>query len=317
VCNGARALAIDVGGSHATCAVVADQQILASESLPIPDAGAFGGFLPGLAESLNALLKRCGLTPPECAGVAVSFPGIVDPFSGRIFATPKGKYDDSSTLDLRAWSQERFGLPLRIENDARMALLGEWHAGAAQGFDDVVMVTLGTGVGGAAMMQGRLLRGKHFQGGCLGGHLPARFDGRECICGNIGCVEAEASTWSLPGICRSWPGFAASALARELTLDFAALFRRSGAGDAVARQIRDRCLHVWAAGAVGLVHAYDPELLVFGGSVMKSADQILPFLADYTGAHAWTPWGKVQLRAAQLGPDAALLGAIPLLRETC
>lgn len=117
------------------------------------------------------------------------FSGIVDAFSGRIFATPKGKYDDACTLDLPAWSQECFGLPLRIENDARMALLGERHASAAQGFDDVVMVTLGTGVGGAAMMQGRLVRGKHFQGGCLGGHLPARFDGRECICGNIGCVE--------------------------------------------------------------------------------------------------------------------------------
>jgi len=74
-----------------------------------------------------------------------------------------------------------------------MALLGERHAGAAAGCDDVVMVTLGTGVGGAAMIGGRLLRGRHFQAGCLGGHLPVRFDGRRCICGAVGCVETEAS----------------------------------------------------------------------------------------------------------------------------
>jgi glucokinase len=129
-------------------------------------------------------------------------------------------------------------------------------------------------------------------------------------------VEAEASTWALPVICRSWPGFASSALAREPILDFAALFRWSEAGDAIAAQIRDHCLHVWAAGAVGLIHAYDPELLVFGGSVMKSSEQILPFLETYTGAHAWTPWGRVRLCASQLGAEAPLLGAIPLLRET-
>jgi glucokinase len=311
-----RALAIDVGGSHATCAIVRDQEVLAREYLPISDAGAFGVLLPALAEILRSLLKRCCMELGECIGVALSFPGIADPVSSRILATPKGKFDDAASLDFSAWAHDRLTLPIRVENDARMALLGEQHAGAAQACGDVVMVTLGTGVGTAVMMGGHILRGRHFQAGCLGGHLPARFDGRECICGSIGCVEAEASTWALPAICRSWPGFAASGLAREPVLDFAALFRYAEAGDPVATQVRDHCLHVWAAGAVGLIHAYDPELLVFGGSVMKSSEQILPFLKTYTSAHAWMSWGKVRLCASPLGGEAPLFGAIPLLRET-
>jgi glucokinase len=311
-----KAIAMDVGGSHAVCAIVDDRRILAKESLSVGDASCFATLLPGLAAASARLLQCGGLEARDCAGVAVSFPGIVEPFSGRIFSTPKGKYDDSSTVDLRCWSQQCFGLPLRIENDARMALLGEHYCGAAQDCDDAVLITLGTGVGGAVLVDGRLLRGKHLQAG-LGGHIPVLFDGRACICGARGCMEAEASTWALPEICRSWPGIAESALAGEPVLNFESLFRCGRAGDPVAMAIRDRCLAVWAAGAVGLIHAFDPEVIVFGGAVMKSADQILPFLEDYVHAHAWTPWGKVRLRKTDLGANAGLLGAVPLLSEPC
>ena len=92
------------------------------------------------------------------------------------------------------------------------------------------MMTLGTGVGGAAMIGGRLLRGKHFQAGVLGGHLVADFEGRPCTCGGIGCVEAESSSWALPEICRATPGFEGSTLARRERLDFEALFACAARG---------------------------------------------------------------------------------------
>lgn len=311
-----KAIAIDIGGSHAVCAVVDDRRILAAERVPVPDTSSFAMLLPDLHAAAAAALQSCGLRAVDCAGIAVSFPGIVDPFSARIFSTPKGKYDDSNTVDLKAWSSQCFGLPLRIENDARMALLGERYCGGLAGCDDAVMITLGTGVGGAVSIGGRLLRGKHFQAG-LGGHIPVLFNGRACICGSRGCVESEASTWALPEICRAWPGFANSVLASARVLDFAALFRASAAGDPIAVAIRDRCLTVWASGIVGLVHSFDPQAVAIGGAVMKSADQILPFVENYVHTHAWTPWGKVRICAAALGPDAGLLGAVPLLEERC
>jgi glucokinase len=177
------------------------------------------------------------------------------------------------------------------------------------------MMTLGTGIGGTTMIEGKLLRGKHSQAGCLGGHLPVLFTGRACICGAIGCAEAEAAGWSLPIVAREWKGMASSVLAGRDPLNFQQLFGAADEGDAIACEIRDRCLEIWGVAALSLVHAYDPEILVVGGGVMQSAHAILPAIQKYLDEHAWTDWGKVQVKAAKLGNNAALLGAIPLLIE--
>ncbi len=308
-----RALAIDLGGTHATCAIVDDRTIVAAHKLDLDSAQGLTTVLPRFRETFQALLRKSGLKPTDCAGVSFASCGICDSRSGRVLSSPE-KWDDAPNIDLNRWSRESLGLPLRLENDARMALLGEWYAGAARGFADVVMMTLGTGIGGAAMIGGHLIRGKHAQAGNLGGHIPVLFNGHKCTCGGIGCAEAEAAGWSLPIIVREWDGFARSRLANE-PLNFERLFYWAEHGDRVATEVRDRCLHVWAADAVGLVHAFDPEIVVIGGGVMKSAGIIEPYIQEYVAKHSWTPWGKVQVRAAALGNDAALLGAVPLLTE--
>src|SRR6266481_4986282 len=309
-----KALAIDLGGTHATCGLVENQTILAHETIDTDRAKSLGAVLPQIADVFNRLGSTKGLSLTECSAVAVGFAALVDSRAGRVLST-NSKYEDAKEIDLAAWSKQTLGLPLRIENDARMALLGEFYAGAARGFTEVVMMTLGTGIGGVAMIEGKLLRGKHAQAGCLGGHLPALFNGRPCNCGAIGCAEAEAGGWALPGIVREWPGLPQSALAKYKDVGFKELFEESARGDAVAVAIRNRCLNIWAADAVGLVHAYDPEIVVIGGGVMQSADVIIPYVESYVQKHAWTPWGKVQVRAAELGNNAALLGAVPLLSE--
>jgi glucokinase len=309
-----KALALDIGGTHISCAIVDDRRMLATESISADSAQSLRSMLPLLANTLRNLMNRVSTSPTDCAGVAIAFPGIIDTRSGRILSTLK-KYEDAPSLDLTAWSQTEFGLPLRIENDARMALLGERHSGAAVDHSDIVMMTLGTGIGGAAMIQGKLLRGVHAQAGSLGGHLPVAFEGRLCSCGNIGCAEAEAAGWSMPLVARAWPGFESSTLAQTAEINFRLLFEQAAQGDTVAVGLRDRCLNVWAANAVAQVHAYDPEVVLLGGGVMSSADVIVPYVEAYVHRHAWTPWGKPAIRAAQLGNDAALLGAVPLLSE--
>jgi glucokinase len=309
-----KAFAIDFGGTHATCGIVEDRTLLAHSTIDTGKAKSLAAVLPRIESTFHQLAKSQSLSRADLAGVAVGFAALVDSRSGRVLST-NGKYDDAKEIDLAAWSQEKLGRPLRIENDARMALLGEFYAGSARGFTEVVMITLGTGIGGVAMIDGALLRGKHAQAGCLGGHIPAVFNGRSCSCGAIGCAEAEASGWSLPLIVKDWPGVAHSSLAKHSELGFKELFEEAARGDNVALDIRNRCLHVWAADAVALVHAYDPEIIVIGGGVLKSANVIIPYIEAYVHKHAWTPWGKVQVRAAELGNHAALLGAIPLLSE--
>ncbi|MGA9474892.1 MAG: ROK family protein [Terriglobales bacterium] len=306
------AIGIDLGGSHATIALVKDDGILASRRVSLDSAQPLRPALDVFAEAIRKLLAELQIDVTQCEGLALGFCGIADARIGRVVSTNK-KYEDAPSIDFDAWCRQEFGLRFGIENDARMALLGERHTGAARGCDNVVMITLGTGIGGAAMIEGKLLRGKHAQAGCLGGHLPAKVGGRPCTCGAIGCLEAEASGWSLPFLASEWPGFSASKLAGQDNIDFKILFELADAGDRVAVEVLDYCLKVWATGAVGLIHAYDPERIVIGGGVMRSAGIIVPYVQAYVREHAWTPWGKVEIVAAQLGNDAGLFGAIPLL----
>lgn len=303
-----RILAVDLGGSHAACALVEDQAIVARDEITFGDGVALEAILPEIAGVLRRLNGR-----NDAQGVGFGFCSLVDARNTRVSST-NGKFVDAVHLDLRAWAQSGLGLPLRLENDARLALMGECSAGAAQGETDAVMFTLGTGIGGVAMMDGRPMQGKHGQAGVLGGHVPVRFNGRVCTCGAIGCAESEASGWSLPLVCAEWPGFAASAL-RPLEINFENVFACAEAGDRVAVEVRQHCLTVWGATAIAAIHAFDPEVLLYGGGVMKSADVILPFIQDYVNRYAWTPWGKPEVRAARLGNDAALLGVVPLFQQ--
>ena len=306
------AFSIDLGGSHATIAVVQGAAVLASRELPMDASLNLRPVLDQFADAMRELAGKLELDPQLCLGVALGFCGLADARIGRVISTNK-KYDDAPEIDFRSWSRKEIGLPFAIENDARMALLGERHVGAARGYDNLVMITLGTGIGGAAMIEGQLLRGKHAQAGCLGGHLPAKVGGRVCTCGAVGCMEAEASGWALPLMAKEWNGFRESELARRERIDFRAVFELAQAGDRVATEVRDYCLQVWATASVGLIHAYDPEIIVIGGGVMRSAGMIVPYIQKFVHDHAWTPWGKVRIVAAELGNNAGLFGAVPLL----
>ena len=309
-----KALGIDFGGTHATCGLVEDRVLVAHETIDTDCAKSIQAVLPRIRDACRELMQGQRLSFRDLAGVAIGFAALVDSRVNRILSTD-GKYEDAKDIDLAKWIRENVGLRTRIENDARMALLGESYAGAARGFTDVVMMTLGTGIGGVAMIEGKLLRGKHAQAGCLGGHIPAVFNGRSCTCGAIGCAEAEASGWSLPLIIKDWPGATDSALSGYSNIGFKELFEEAARGDKIAVAVRDRCLNVWAANAVGLVHTYDPEMILIGGGVMKRADVVIPYIESYVHRYAWTPWGKVQVRAAELGNNAVLMGAVPLLSQ--
>ncbi|HEX4309991.1 MAG TPA: ROK family protein [Acidobacteriaceae bacterium] len=303
-----RLLAVDLGGSHAECALVDDRTILARERVAVRDGVSLDSILPEIESALRRLLAHGSVD-----GIGFGFCGLVDAPNTRVSST-NGKFVDAVDVDLSAWARDRLQLPLRLENDARLALLGECSAGAAQGETDAVLFTLGTGIGGVAMMNGRPLQGKHGQAGVLGGHVPVRINGRRCTCGGLGCAESEASGWALPIVCSEWPGFAASKLA-ACEINFKSLFACAAAGDSVATEIQHHCLNVWGAAAVAAIHAFDPDVLLYGGGVMKNADVVIPSIQDYVKCYAWTPWGKVRIRAAQLGNDAALLGVVPLFQQ--
>ncbi len=307
-------LACDLGGTRMKLGLVQDGRVLAQSVIPAYSDKGLGPRLPALAEALQALLAAQHLEVSQCRGIGISFPSLIDNASGRILAE-FGKYRDAMDIDLRAWAKQQLGLPLAIENDARMAMIGEWRHGAGRACENLVMMTLGTGVGTSALIEGRVLRGVHGQAGCLGGHTTVRYDGRACNCGNIGCAETEASTASLSDLVMRQSDFSTSALAREAVLDFSAVFRHAAEGDVCAVSIRDRSLLVWSSLAANLIQSFDPEMLIVGGGIMGSSDLILAYMRRHLDQHIRSPWGKVTVVASQLGDQAALVACEWLVSE--
>ena len=300
-------LAADTGGTIIKLGVVRAGVVLARETIPAHSDRPLAERLPVIAETWRALAAKAGVSIAECDGIGISFPSIMHPETGRVL-THFGKYTDAPSLDLKAWAREEFGLPLAIDNDARTALIGEWQRGAGRGCDDLVMITLGTGIGTAAISGGRPMRGAHGQACGVGGHFTLNHAGDICdICGNIGCAEYEASTASLPRLIAHAPGFEQSALAKEAKRDYAAIFRLAREGDAVSIRLRDYSLKVWGAAAANLVLAFDVSRVIIGGGIAK-APEAIPAIRDHIHRHALTPWGKVEVLRAELGDDAALLG---------
>jgi len=271
--------------------------------------------LPRIQQVCEALCTRAGMGASDCAALGMAFPSVIDEASGRV-AAAYGRYKDAQRLDLTVWARTTFGLRLLIENDARMALLGEWQMGAGRGSDNLAMLTLGTGLGTAALIQGRLLRGMHGQAGILGGHFTVHQGGATCTCGNRGCAEAEASTFALPQAAHRHEFFAESALRELQVIDYEAVMRLACEGDRCAVALRAQAIEIWSSLIVNLIHAYDPERVIVGGGLLAGAANFLSDLAEEVQRRAHTPWGRVTLVAAQLGDTAALFGCEALAETT-
>ncbi len=308
-------LAADIGGTHIKLGIVRQGVVVARDAVPATAVEGFAAALDRIEVGWQRLFCSVQGGLGAIKGIGIAFPGLIHPQTGRILSSPVGKFDDARELDLDDWARRTFAMPLTVSNDANAALTGEWHYGAARGCRSVVMVTLGTGIGTSVIIDGVPLRGEHGQAGNLGGHFVQTLSPRPCPCGNVGCAESEASGWAVQQLARQDGRYAESALADEPSADLAAVFRCAAAGDELALRLREHCIGVWAGLAVSLIHAYDPELLVFGGGVMQSGEQIIPAIAAHVEKHAWTPWGKVRIAAAALGNDAALLGVGHLVQQ--
>lgn len=307
-------LAVDFGGTRIKLGVIQDGKVIKLHVMPAESEQLLVSRLESVALVLQKLCSELGVNLRDCVGIGFSYPSIIDRWNARIL-DHFGKFGDARALDLRQWAKQRLGLPLAIDNDARMALIGEWRYGAGRGCDNCAIITLGTGIGVSAVIEGNVLRGVHGQAGILGGHTTLRRDGELCVCGNVGCAELEASTRVIARLAQKHPEFAKSAIAKEAVVDYAAIFRLAEREDACALALREHSLSVWSALAVNLIHVFDPERLILGGGVMRSSAAILPPVREYVERHAHTPWGKVKVVASELGDEAALLACEWLVRE--
>ncbi|HRI22706.1 MAG TPA: ROK family protein, partial [Panacibacter sp.] len=209
------AMVMDLGGTKIKLGLVENGKILSVINADAQSQNGLRERLPAIKEMMNGLLLQQSISANEIVGMGISIPGIVDSRQKKILSIDN-KFNDAPDIDLSAWVSETWHTELQLENDARAALTGEWQYGNAKDYDNVVLMTIGTGVGSSAVIEGKILRGKHYQAGVLGGHFTVNINGQKCNCGNYGCVEVEASTWNIERICKLNESYAGSALANEL-----------------------------------------------------------------------------------------------------
>lgn len=293
-------LAIDLGGSRVKMTVVADGVMLPLDVFPADHKAPLDATLGTVADHGRRMLAQHHL---RAGMVSLALPGIVH--RGRAVAC-NGKYTDAVTFDWHLWAHEAFGADIRLINDAAAALYGEMYHGAARGVEAAALLMIGTGIGTAAAQEGRVLEGKHGTMGMLGGHIALEMcRPRTCTCGSVGCLEAWAGTWALQELARESERFPQSVLSRCQMLDYRALSMGVSSGDPLSLELFDTVSTALGMGAVNLIHAYDPEVLLLSGGPCH-IPALCNRIEDYVRRHAWTPWGQVAVRTAD-NPEASVL----------
>jgi glucokinase len=289
--------------------LIRDGKVVAQASLAASSHINLVSRLKETGDKIDELLTE---NKAEPIGIGIAFPGIIDNIRYKVLSKYV-KYPDAQDIDFSQWATERWNVPVAVENDAKAALIGEWQFGSGKGSTDLILITLGTGVGSAVMIGGNVLSGRNFIAGNLGGHMTINMHGKTCNCGNIGCLETEGSTWALVDEVTNASQFFSSSLSKEPKIDFKNLFKHAAEGDMLATQIRDKCLKTWSLGIINLIHAFDPEKIVIGGGIMESHHILLPHIHRMITAHSWVKNNPPELVAATYPQTAGLLGMYHLL----
>lgn len=265
-----------------------------------------------LLDTLEAELRAAAAARPAAGAIGLGVPCTIDQERGIAISAVNLPIRDVPIRELMA---ERLGLPVVLDNDANAAALAEHRWGAAQGTRNAVLLTIGTGIGGGLILDGRLYRGSTGAGAELG-HMVIDVDGPPCqgSCPNRGCAEAVASGTALGREARDAAArHPDSALGRMLAagedVNGRSATEAAIAGDEVARSIVATIGARLGALASGIANAFEPEVIVFGGGVLAAGDLLLEAVREELRARALPPMNRTPVVAAALGAKAGMIGA--------
>lgn len=307
-------LGIDLGGMSFKIGLVDENyRIVAYTSAPTNQhERSFEEVIADITACGTRLAEENGVRVQDLAGIGMGSPGCIDQSSGDLlFAGNLNWYD----RPLRKQLETCFGVPVHVGNDADCAIIGETLAGAARGRSNVLMLTLGTGVGGGLILDGRLYAGTKGCGGELG-HVPFVFDGEPCTCGSRGCLEAYASITAFlrcteRAMAENPESMMHTYAAEHGGISGRTAFECAKRGDTAAIAVVDAYTTTVAAGIAGFVNVFRPEIVLIGGGVSAQGaaliDPIREKLSRFTFASERLPAPTVAV--AMLGNDAGIIGA--------
>jgi glucokinase len=309
------AIGIDLGGTNIKGGLIDDGgKVLAQDEVPTLAREGPDAVIGRMGKLALALKGKAG---GKVEGIGVGSPGPLHPTAGFIYTTPNmpGWENYSIKKNLEA----KTGLKVTVENDANVAALAEGWKGAGKGARCSILLTLGTGIGGGILRDGKLINGATMTAGEVG-HIVIDYNGPKCGCGNNGCLEAYCGTagilnraWELldkPGtvsILRDWAGN------DRLKMTPALISKAAGQGDGVALSVLRETGRLLGVGLVSLCNLFAPEVFILGGGVAAAGDVLFNAAREEVKRHAFAPASQqVRIVPAEMGNNAGVVGAAAL-----
>lgn len=308
-------IGIDLGGTKIAAGVIDENYSLLSRA-EVPTRASLGAeaVIADMAECARMALAEAGYGISDCAGAGIGSPGLCNTAEGSVRNAHNLGWYGVPVCDMLS---KELGIPVKVDNDANCAALGEVVAGSAKGSRSALMVTLGTGVGGGIIINGEIYSGWQSLGGEIG-HMCIVMDGEQCSCGEKGCWEAYAASSALvrqaEKAAAEHPESALAACAGKL--NGKKIFAAVAEGDAVAKAVVERYCAYVGVGIVNLVNAIYPETIIVGGGISAVGETILGPIREYIGEHFFASKKELMpaLVQAELGNDAGIIGAAALIK---
>ena len=303
---------VDIGGTTVKLGLFrTDGTLLDKWEIPTRKEDDGAHILPDVADAIKGKIAEKAIDPSDVQGVGVGVPGPVTPEGvvRKCVNLGWGVFNVEDTLS------ELTGYPVKAGNDANVAALGEMWQGAGKGATNIVMVTLGTGVGGGVIVDGHIVAGATGAGGEIG-HIPVRDDETlVCGCGKQGCLEQYASATGVVTLTKR--ALAASdepSSLRDLSEVTAKdTFDAAKAGDQLAREVLEQCGEILGKGLAAVACVVNPETFVIGGGVSKAGTIITDVIAKYYVPNAFHACREAQFKLAELGNDAGMYGCVQMI----
>ena len=313
----AQRIGIDVGGTNVKIALVSDKgKIIYSNSIPTRAEMGYEYTINSMKDAVRDLLKETKMKASGIEGMGFGFPGQIDCQKGIVRLAPN--IPGWVNVPIAEIMEKEFGIPTRVDNDVRTATLGELNYGAGVGCENLVCITVGTGIGSGLVVNGKLVRGANNAAGEIG-HIKLNMQGGPlCGCGDRGCLEAYASGPSIVAMAEEYIRGGKSTKYRELanpdiTPYIVAVAAKEG--DPVARQIFRIMGEYIGMGLTSVVNLLNPEKIIIGGGVADAGDILLDPIRETIAKRAMTIQREVEVVPAQLGNTAGVIGASLLIKS--
>ncbi len=306
-------IGIDLGGTNIKVGLVDENynivaKATAKTNLPRPAEEICESIVDTVWEALNTAKVTIG----EVNSIGIGTPGVANRNSGVVLYSCNLGFNNT---DLRTLIKAKLGKEVYVENDANAAAFGEVLNGAGKGCRDVVVVTLGTGVGGGIIIDGKIYTGFNFCGAELG-HTVIQYGGRQCGCGRRGCFEAYSSATALINMTKeameAHPDSKMWQIAGSLeNVDGKTAFDGMRADDPAAKQVVDAYIEYLGCGLTNIVNTFQPEVLLIGGGICKEGENLTKPLEEFIKRESYCidPNRSTKLDIAKLGNDAGIIGA--------